>query len=70
MERAKLLLIYDTVFGNIDKTKKENHRNRKRICAVAFELNSGHTKYLKEVEASHNKCGYKVTFLTETATSQ
>ena len=70
MERAKLLPIYDTVFGNIDKTKKENHVNRKRICAVAFELNSGHNKYLKEVEASHNKCDYKVTFLTETAASQ
>ena len=70
MERTKLLPIYDTMFGNIDRRKKENHTNRKRICAVAFELNSGHTKYLKEVEASHNKCGYKVSFLTETAASQ
>ena len=69
MERAKLLLIYDTVFGNIDKRKQENHANRKSICDVALELNSGHNKYLKEVEASHNKCGYKVTFLTETASS-
>ena len=70
MERIKLLPIYDKVFGNIDKRKKENHANRKSICAVAFELISGHNKYLNEVEASHNKCGYKVTFLTESAASQ
>ena len=50
MERAKLLPIYDTMFGSIDKRKKENHANRKTICAVVFELNSGHNKYLKEVE--------------------
>ena len=70
MERAKLLPIFHRVFANIDRRKKENHANKKRICDVAFELNSGHTEYLKEVEASHNKCGYKVTFLTETAASQ
>ena len=67
---AKALPIYDAVFGNIDRRKKENHANGKRICAVGFEPNPGHTKYLKEVEASYNKCGYKVTFLTETAASQ
>ena len=67
---AKALSIYDAVFGSINKRKKENHPNGKRICAVGFEPNPGHTKYLKEVEASYNKCGYKVTFLTETAASQ
>ena len=58
------------MFANIDKRKKENHTSRKKVCAVEFKLNSGHTKYLKEFEANHNKCGYIVAFLTETAASQ
>ena len=66
---AKVLPIYDTVFGSIYHRKKENHNNGKRICVVGFEPNPAHTKYLKEVEASYNKCGYKVKFLTETAVS-
>ena len=67
---AKFLAIYGAVFGSIDRGKEENHPNLKKICAVGFETNPGHTQYLKDVEASYNKCGYNGTFLTETAAYQ
>ena len=68
--KAKILSIYDEVFGNIDHRKKENHKNGKRICAVGFEPNPQHTKYLKNVEESYNSCGYRVKFYTDTAVSR
>ena len=55
------------MFGSIDRAKEENHPNEKKICAVGFETNPGHTQYLKDVETSCNKCGYNGTFLTEIA---
>ena len=55
------------MFGSIDRRKEENHPNGKKICAVVIETNPGHTQYLKDVEASYNKCGCNGTFLTETA---
>ena len=64
---AKSLQIYGKVFGSIDTGKDENHPNGKKLCAVGFETNPGHTQYLKDVEASYNKCVYNGTFLTETA---
>ena len=62
--RAKSLPIYDAVFGSIDRVKKKNHPNEKKIYAVGFEPNPVHTQYLKEFEASYNKCSYNVTFST------
>ena len=67
--KAKILSIYDKVFGKIDHRRRENHKNGKRICVVGFEPNPAHTKYLKEVEASYNRCKYRVKFYTETAVS-
>ena len=58
------------MFGRTDSRKEENHPNGKKICAVGFETNPGDTQYLKDVEASYNKCGYNGTFLTETAAYQ
>ena len=55
------------MFGSTDREKEENHPNGKNICAVGFETNPRHTQYLKDVEASYNKCGYNGTFLTDTA---
>ena len=66
---AKVLTIFDKVFGTIDHRKKENHLNGKRICVIGFEPNPKHTRYLKEVEANYNNCGYKVKFFTEAAVS-
>ena len=64
---AKSLEIYGAVFRSINRGKEENHPNGKKLCAVGFETNPGHTQYLNDVEASYNKCGYNGTFLTETA---
>ena len=64
---AKFLPIYGAVFGSIDRGKEENHPNLKKICSLGFETNPEHTQYLKDVEASYNKCGYNGTFLNETA---
>ena len=66
---AAALSIYDALFKSIEYRKKENHSGGKRVCAVGFEPNPAHTKYLEEVETSYNKCGYKIKFFTETAAS-
>ena len=64
---ANTLQIYGAVFRSTNRGKKENHPNGKKLYAVGFETNPGHTQYLNYVEASYNKCGYNGTFLTETA---
>ena len=37
-----------------------------KICAVGWEPNPAITKYLKKLEASYERCGYRVKINTET----
>ena len=66
---ASIHSIFNSQLGTIEKRRKAISEQRKVVCAVGFEPNSHHTKYLKEIESSYNKCGWRVTFLTETAVS-
>ena len=59
--------IFNSYFGSIEERK--DTKNPLSICAVGFEPNLSHTKYLKQIETSYNKCGYQVMFFTETAVS-
>ena len=47
----------DTQFANISK---------KQICAVGWEPNPATTEYLKKLEASYEKCGFRLKINTET----
>ena len=64
---AKVHPIFNSNFGSIETRKDTN--SPLSICAVGFEPNPSHTKYLKEIETSYNKCGWRVMFFTETAVS-
>ena len=37
-----------------------------QICAVGWEPNPLHTAYLRELERSYRRCGYRVTIFTGT----
>ena len=58
--------IFDSHFGAIEE---RFHEDNQKVCAVGFEPNPHHTEYLKEVESSYKKCGWRVKFFTETAVS-
>lgn len=64
--RAQVHIIFDSHFGSIEDRR---HASGQMVCAVGFEPNPHHTQYLKEVESSYNKCGWRVKFFTETAVS-
>ena len=64
---AEMHPIFNSNFGAIGERK--DTKNPLSICAVGFEPNPSHTKYLKEIETSYNKCGWRVMFFTETAVS-
>ena len=36
------------------------------VCAVGWEPNPLHTAYLRELERSYRRCGYRVTIFTGT----
>jgi len=59
--------IFDKYFGT-PKERRDEVEGRV-VCAVGFEPNSYHTEYLKRVERSYNRCGWRVTFMTETGVS-
>ena len=61
--------IFDSMFGNITERLKSSPDGGHMICAIGFEPNSHHTSYLKEVETSYQKCGWRVNILTQTAAS-
>ena len=67
--KAKINRYFNILFGNDTVRKHELKENDKYICAVGFEPNSKLSSYLKEIETSYNKCGWRVKFLTETAVS-
>lgn len=56
---ATFLPIFDKYFGD------EN--SRQSVCAIGFEPNPKHTKCLKDLENSYEKCGWKTKFHTNTA---
>ena len=67
---ASVHSIFNKYFGSIEERRKAYAENNgKIVCAVGFEPNSHHTKYLKEVESSYNSCGWNVKFMTESAAS-
>ena len=67
---ASVHSIFNKYFGSIEERRKAYAENNgKIVCAVGFEPNSHHTKYLKEVESSYNKCGWNVKFFTQSAVS-
>ena len=61
--------LFNSHFGSIEDRRNASLENGRIVCAVGFEPNSHHTKYLKKVESTYNKCGWRVKFLTETAAS-
>ena len=61
--------IFDSKFGNITERLKFTPDGGNTVCAVGFEPNPHHTSYLKEVESSYSKCGWRVKIMTETAAS-
>jgi len=64
---ARVHPVFNSNFGAIEvRTNKSNNLS---ICAIGFEPNPSHKEYLKEIESSYNKCGWQVTFFTETAVS-
>ena len=62
--------IFNQNFGKVQERRNHNLKDGSAICAVGFEPNSHHTSYLKEIEASYQKCGWNVKMLTETAASE
>ena len=67
--KAKINRYFNILFGNDTVRKHELAENDKYICAIGFEPNSKLSSYLREIESSYNKCGWRVKFLTETAVS-
>ena len=61
--------IFNSNFGTIKERRRASLENGRVVCAVGFEPNSHHTRYLKEVEYAYNKCGWRVTMMTQTAAS-
>ena len=61
--------LFDSLFGNITERLQTSQDGGHMVCVIGFEPNSHHTNYLKEVESSYQKCGWKVNILTETAAS-
>ena len=39
---------------------------KREVCAVGWEPNPLHTAYLRELERSYRRCGYRVTIFTGT----
>lgn len=66
---ASIHRIFNTNFGNIKERRLAGIDNGRVVCAVGFEPNSHHTKYLKQIEYGYNNCGWRVKFMTETAVS-
>ena len=64
---ASVHSIFDLNFGTSANRLKEG--NQDKVCAIGFEPNFQHTKYLKELEKAYNQCGWKVKIFTETAVS-
>ena len=59
--------IFNSVFSPAEVREDKNYPLS--ICAIGFEPNPHHTQYLKEIETSYRKCGWRVWFYTETAVS-
>ncbi|KNC85803.1 hypothetical protein SARC_02028 [Sphaeroforma arctica JP610] len=49
---------FKKIFGKVAK--------RREVCSVGFEPNAKHTEYLKRIESSYNKCGYRTFFKVPT----
>ena len=64
--KAKVKYIFNHHFGAVQERRGSSGRI---VCAVGFEPNSHFTGYLKELESSYNRCGWKVRIFTETAVS-
>ena len=66
---AKILPLFDMFFGDEDIRNRNININSGYVCAVGFEPNSNHATYLKQIESSYTKCGWRATFLTNTGVS-
>ena len=66
---ATVLQIFDKNFGSVNERRQEYSETGGIVCAIGFEPNPEHTKYLKQIESSYNQCGWRVLFLTESAVS-
>ena len=60
-----------SIFSSYFGTPEERHNSTEGrvVCAVGFEPNPNHTQYLRKVESSYHKCGWRVNIMTETAAS-
>ena len=61
---ASFLPIFDKYFGDINSRQLSGAHS---ICAVGFEPNPKHTKWLKDLQLAYEKCGWKAKFHTKTA---
>ena len=66
---AKMNPVFDAIFGTEKVRTQNKHGDDHYLCVVGFEPNSQLSNYLKQVETSYTQCGWRVTFLTETAVS-
>jgi hypothetical protein len=66
---AKVHSIFNKNFGSIGERRKAYLEGGRVVCAVGFEPNYRHSQYLEEIERKYNSCGWRVTFLTESAVS-
>ena len=63
------LRLFNFLFGNETVRTQPMDGGDSYMCVVGFEPNSHLTQYLRKVESSYNKCGWRVKFLTETGVS-
>ena len=66
---AKAHSVFDKNFGPIGERRKTYSNGGNLICAVGFEPNPRHTKYLKQMETEYNQCGWKVKIMTQSGVS-
>ena len=68
-EANNTLRLFNFLFGDETVRTQPMEGDDSYMCVVGFEPNSHLTQYLREVESSYHKCGWRVKFLTETGVS-
>ena len=66
---AKVHSIFNKNFGPIEDRRKAYKETGRVVCAVGFEPNYRHSQYLKELERRYDSCGWRATFMTQSAVS-
>lgn len=70
--KSRFQKIFTKYYGSVElrgEVQRSLGTNGNYICAVGFEPNSHHSEYLMATQTSHNKCGWRTKFFTETGVS-